>query len=132
MELRDAIAARRMVRAFEPRPVDPSLIDQLCDLARRAPSAGNTRATSFVVLEGPDQVGRYWDASLPAERRGMLEVLDIEQQVEGNLVFLQDLESANDLGANNEVVVRFVLGDMSDSDELLVRGELFQLLLAVF
>lgn len=69
MELRDAIVARRMVRAFEPRPVDPAVVDDLCDLARRAPSAGNTRATSFVVLEGPEQVARYWDASLPPERR---------------------------------------------------------------
>ena len=69
MELRDAIVARRMVRAFEPRSVDPAVIDELCDLARRAPSAGNTSAVQFLVLDEPGQVARYWDVTLPAERR---------------------------------------------------------------
>jgi nitroreductase len=57
-----------MVRSFSPRPVDPEVLDTLLDLARRAPSAGNTRATAFVVLEG-DETARLWDATLPAERR---------------------------------------------------------------
>ena len=39
MELTDAVRGRRMVRAFTPDPVDPAVIDRLCDLARRAPSA---------------------------------------------------------------------------------------------
>ncbi len=35
----------------------------------RAPSAGNTQGTDLVVLEGPEQTSRYWDVTLPAERR---------------------------------------------------------------
>jgi nitroreductase len=57
-----------MVRAFDGRPVAPALVDQLVDLARRAPSAGNTQPWRFVVLEGPD-TARLWDVTLPAERR---------------------------------------------------------------
>lgn len=69
MELNEAIARRRMVRAFTDAPVDPATIDRLCDLARRAPSAGNTQATAFLVLDEPAATARYWDATLPADRR---------------------------------------------------------------
>ena len=57
-----------MVRAFTDAPVDAGLVDSLIDLARRAPSAGNTQGTAWVVLQG-DETSRYWDAALPAERR---------------------------------------------------------------
>ncbi|MFN8019395.1 MAG: nitroreductase family protein [Acidimicrobiales bacterium] len=69
MELTDAIVRRRMVRAFAPEPVDRATLERLCDLARRAPSAGNAQGTSFLVLAGPEEVGRYWDATLPEPRR---------------------------------------------------------------
>src|SRR5687768_9605542 len=57
-----------MVRAFTPEPVDPGIVDHLVDLARRAPSAGNSQGMAYLVLEGSD-TGAYWDVSLPAERR---------------------------------------------------------------
>lgn len=65
MELRRAIGARRMVREFEPGPLDPGVVDELLDRARRAPSAGNTSATRFVVLDRPELVAAYWDVTLP-------------------------------------------------------------------
>jgi nitroreductase len=68
MELSEAIRRRRMVRAFERRSVAPEVVDRLIDLARRAPSAGNTQPWAFVVLEG-DQTARLWDVTLPADRR---------------------------------------------------------------
>ena len=69
MELIDAIARRRMVRSFAPDPLNPAELDELLDRARRAPSAGNTQATGFVVLDTPIQTARYWDVTLPAPRR---------------------------------------------------------------
>ena len=57
-----------MVRSFSPRPVPAAEVDRLIDLARRAPSAGNTQASAFVVLEG-EQTARLWDVTLPPERR---------------------------------------------------------------
>ncbi len=69
MEFSDAVRARRMVRAFTDAPVDPGVIDHLCDLARRAPSAGNSQGVDLLVLEGPGQVGAYWDVTLPEPRR---------------------------------------------------------------
>jgi nitroreductase len=68
MELAAAVRKRRMVRAFERRSVPRDLVDRLLDLARRAPSAGNTQPWAFVLLEG-SQTARLWDVSLPPERR---------------------------------------------------------------
>ncbi|QXC61670.1 nitroreductase family protein [Aquihabitans sp. G128] len=69
MELVDAVHRRRMVRAFQDRPVDLDVVVGLCDLARRAPSAGNAQGSAFVVLAGPEQTARYWDLTLPEPRR---------------------------------------------------------------
>lgn len=68
MELGEAIRRRRMVRNFEDRPVPPEALDRILDHARRAPSAGHTQGFAFLVLEGPEQVGRFWDCTYPAER----------------------------------------------------------------
>ena len=70
MELGEAIRRRRMVRNFEDRPVPAEALDRILDHARRAPSAGHTQGFAFLVLEEPDQVGRFWDCTFPAERRG--------------------------------------------------------------
>ncbi len=69
MELRTALARRRMVRAFEPTPLPPEELDDVLDRARRAPSAGNTQAVRFVVLDSPETRALYWDTTLPHERR---------------------------------------------------------------
>jgi len=57
-----------MTRAFARRPLPPGLVDDLLALAARAPSAGNTQGWHAVVLEGP-ATARFWDVTLPAERR---------------------------------------------------------------
>lgn len=59
-----------MVRAFTDEPVAPQVVDALVDLARRAPSAGNSQGMAYVVLSGPAETARYWDVTLPTERRG--------------------------------------------------------------
>ena len=69
MDLHDALRRRRMVRSFTAEPVAPAIVDELLDLGRRAPSAGNTQAVGFVVLEGPVQTGRYWSTTMTPEVR---------------------------------------------------------------
>jgi nitroreductase len=69
MEFADVVRSRRMVRAFERRPVPAGVLHRVLDLARRVPAAGNTQGLDLVVLEGPRQTARYWDATLPPERR---------------------------------------------------------------
>jgi nitroreductase len=58
-----------MVRSFATRPVAADVLDRVLDAARRAPSAGNTQGWRFVVLCGPEETGRFWDVTLPADRR---------------------------------------------------------------
>lgn len=69
MELGEAVRRRRMVRNFEDRPVPAGALRRILDHARRAPSAGHTQGSAFLVLEGPEQVGRFWDCTFPAGRR---------------------------------------------------------------
>ncbi len=58
-----------MTRAFRPDPVPAELLDELVDLASRAPSAGKSQGWHLVVLAG-DDTARFWDATFPADRRG--------------------------------------------------------------
>ncbi|MGB0112675.1 MAG: nitroreductase family protein [Ilumatobacteraceae bacterium] len=67
-EFAEVVRSRRMTRAFDERPVDPELLDELVDLAARAPSAGKTQGWHLVVLEGED-TSMFWDSTLPAVRR---------------------------------------------------------------
>ncbi|MCU1393038.1 MAG: putative oxidoreductase [Ilumatobacteraceae bacterium] len=57
-----------MTRDFADAAVAPELIGELVDLATRAPSAGKTQGWHLVVLEGPE-TSRFWDVTLPTERR---------------------------------------------------------------
>jgi nitroreductase len=68
-ELADVVRRRRMTRAFAPTSLPPGLLDDVVDLASRAPSAGKTQGWHLVVLEG-DDTARFWDITLPPMRRG--------------------------------------------------------------
>ena len=43
---------RRSIRAYQPRPLDRSLVEEICRLARTAPSGANLQPGSFHVLTG--------------------------------------------------------------------------------
>lgn len=58
-----------MTRHFLGDPVDDSVLERILDTARRVPSAGNSQGFDFVVLRGPRETARYWDITLPADRR---------------------------------------------------------------
>jgi nitroreductase len=65
----ELVRRRHMVRAFQRRPLDDGQLERVLDAARRAPSAGNAQGWQFVVLEG-DDTAKFWDVTLPPERRG--------------------------------------------------------------
>jgi len=69
MEFQDVVRKRKMVRSFEDRPIPRELVDRILANAQRAPSAGFSQGWAFLVLEGPEQTARYWDALWPQERR---------------------------------------------------------------
>ncbi len=48
-----------MTRRFASEPIDAALLDELLDLARRAPSAGYSQGTHLLALSG-EAVERFW------------------------------------------------------------------------
>lgn len=68
MEFAELLQRRKMVRAFDGRPIAADALERVLDAARRAPSAGNSQGWGFVVLEG-DDTRRFWDVTLPEGRR---------------------------------------------------------------
>ena len=48
-----------MTRRFDPRPLEPGLLDELLELARRAPSAGYSQGVHLLALTG-DALARFW------------------------------------------------------------------------
>lgn len=69
MEFQEVVRRRRMVRNYEDRPLPPGSLERMLANATRAPSAGFSQGWAFLVLEGRDQTQRFWDATLPPERR---------------------------------------------------------------
>jgi nitroreductase len=60
VELTEAISRRRMVRAFSDRPIDPSIVTELCALALRAPAAGRTDGVDLVVCTTESARDLFW------------------------------------------------------------------------
>ena len=70
MEFQQVVQRRRMVRAFQKdRPVPPQVVRRILENALRAPSAGHTQGWAFLVLQGPEETGQFWNALFPQKRR---------------------------------------------------------------
>jgi nitroreductase len=69
MDVSKALRTRRMTRSFAPTALPPGLVDRLLDDALRAPTAGHTRGTAWLVLTGPGQTDRYWTQATTADWR---------------------------------------------------------------
>ncbi len=54
MELREILKRRRMVRAYEPKPVPRDTLTRIVGTIRRAPSAGFSQGQRFVVVTDRD------------------------------------------------------------------------------
>jgi len=52
-----------MVRSFDPAPLSSEAVDRIVGAALRAPTAGNTGGTAWVVLSGPAETSVYWEAT---------------------------------------------------------------------
>jgi len=52
MSLMEIVNKRRSVREFKPEPVPREIVEEILDIARRAPSAGNVQPWFFYVVTG--------------------------------------------------------------------------------
>ena len=64
--LDDVIRRRRMTRTFQPTALEPELVTELLDLARRAPSAGYSQGVHFLALSG-DALTNFWKVTVGDE-----------------------------------------------------------------
>lgn len=60
----DVVAARRSVRAFQDRPVEPEKLNRILEAANLAPSAGDLQAYEIVVVRDPEARKRLAKAAL--------------------------------------------------------------------
>lgn len=65
MEFSDVVRRRRMVRRYDPAPLEPGLLDRIVANALRAPSAGFSQGWAFLVLEERADVDLFWEATSP-------------------------------------------------------------------
>ena len=63
MELHEALRRRAMCRSFASDPIDRTVVDRILSGALSSPTAGNTKGTAWVVLEGAVQTAPYWEAT---------------------------------------------------------------------
>lgn len=63
------LKSRKMTRAFSTEAVAADVLNSLLGDSLSAPSAGNTAAVEFLLLEGFEQVNRYWDITLAGSKR---------------------------------------------------------------
>jgi len=63
MEFRTVVKKRKMVRTFVEDPVRPEVLQRILEHGQRGPSAGYTQGFEFLVLEGPEETGRFWEVT---------------------------------------------------------------------
>jgi len=68
MEFQQVVDRRRMIRNYAERTVEPGTIARALRNATRAPSAGFSQGWAFVLLDEPDDVRRYWEATTDPEQ----------------------------------------------------------------
>lgn len=64
VEFDEVIRRQRSRRSFRPDPVDRAVLDRIFRASQKAPSAGFSQGTGFVVLEGAD-AAFFWDTAFP-------------------------------------------------------------------
>lgn len=69
MEFQDVVRKRRMVRNFDQRPVTEETVERILSNALRAPSAGFSQGSAFLLLRTQEERARFWDAEWPVEER---------------------------------------------------------------
>ncbi len=69
VELTEVLRGRHMVRSFSGRPVPDEVLAKIVAAAAAAPSAGNADGWEAVVVVGPEQTARFWEATTTADWR---------------------------------------------------------------
>ncbi len=67
VELQDSIRTRRMVRTFDrDRPVPEEALERILRNGTRAPSAGFSQGQAWLVIQGDEDLAKFWTYGLDA------------------------------------------------------------------
>ena len=66
VEFKDVLKRRRMIRAYEPKPIPPDTLERIVETIRRAPSAGFSQGQRLVVVT-EDEHRRQFAAAVGEE-----------------------------------------------------------------
>lgn len=67
MDFKDVARKRRSIRRYAPTLPDPTLVDELIDVARRAPTAGFSQGVDFLVIDDPGDMAAFWRLTAPPD-----------------------------------------------------------------
>jgi len=108
---KEAIEQRRSIRKFKPDPVFDSILFELLDAARRAPSGSNAQPWRFKIVRDVNTKGRLakaaYDQSFIAEAPVVIVCCaDTKGYLEGMVSGLQDLGK---IGAIEDRIVQIII-----------------------
>ena len=104
----DAIASRRSVRAYEPRPVPRELLMTVVEAANQAPSGMNTQPWRFVVVESPEVKRKLVETAVPNSKK-YLEPLR-ETNPQRHALIMKRYEELDDPVYFSAAAIIFVVG----------------------
>jgi nitroreductase len=58
MKMLELLRQRRSIRKFQPRPVEPAMVEQLSEALLRAPTSRNLRPCRFIFVDDPQLIRR--------------------------------------------------------------------------
>lgn len=67
VEFQEVVDRRRMVRNYTEDPVEPAVVQRIVSNALHAPSAGFSQGWAFLLLDTPEDVGRFWRSTGDAD-----------------------------------------------------------------
>jgi nitroreductase len=99
METWDAVRARRNVREYEDRPIDPSDLDRILEAGRRSPSSMNEQPWDFVVVTERATLERMaglwqWGAHIAGAAAAIALLSPASQDADARETFAFDLGQA--------------------------------------
>ena len=105
MQFDEAVRSRRSIRQFEPREVPDSVVTELLDLARYAPSSMNGQPWHFVLVRSPETRSRLAeiknDFCPPAKRAFRADFIARAPLI---VVVCVEEESSYDRGLENGII----------------------------
>ena len=69
LQLEEVLKRRRMVRAFDPSPIEPAVLNKILNSLFQAPSAGFTQGLEVLVLDNLESIEQFWSLTFSSSEK---------------------------------------------------------------